>query len=88
VTTLFHAFRSLRKRNYRLFWFGQLVSLAGTWMQDVALSWLVLSLTDSPVALGLTMAIRFLPALLLSLYGGVLADRLPKRQAMMVCEGL
>ena len=73
-----YAFRSLRNRNYRLFWFGQMVSLAGTWMQDVALSWLVLSLTESPVALGLTMTIRFLPALLFSLYGGVLADRLPQ----------
>ncbi len=59
MSTFLHAFRSLRNRNYRLFWFGQLVSLAGYWMQDVALSWLVLSITDSPVALGLTMAIRF-----------------------------
>jgi MFS family permease len=88
VGTLFHAFRSLRNRNYRLFWSGQLVSLAGTWMQDVALSWLVLTLTNSPVALGLTMAIRFLPALFFSLYGGVLADRLRKRRAMIVCETL
>jgi MFS family permease len=80
------AFRSLKNRNYRLFWFGQLVSLAGTWMQDVALSWLVLSLTDSPVALGLTMTIRFLPALLFSAYGGVLADRLPKRQTVLVAQ--
>ena len=80
------AFRSLRNRNYRLFWFGQLVSLAGTWMQDVALSWLVLTLTDSPEALGLTMTIRFLPALFLSLYGGVLADRLPKRKAIIGAE--
>lgn len=79
-------FRSLGKRNYRLFWFGQLVSLAGTWMQDVAISWLVLSLTESPVALGLTMTIRFLPALLFSLYGGVLADRLPKRQTIIFAQ--
>ena len=81
-----HAFRSLGRRNYRLFWFGQLLSLAGTWMQDVALSWLVLSLTQSPVALGWTMTIRFLPALVFSLYGGVLADRLPKRQTMIVAQ--
>ncbi|MFH0917190.1 MAG: MFS transporter [bacterium] len=81
-----HGFRSLGGRNYRLFWFGQLVSLAGTWMQDVALSWLVLSLTQSPVALGWTMTIRFLPALLFSLYGGVLADRLPKRQTLIVAQ--
>ncbi|OFW62025.1 MAG: hypothetical protein A2133_09285 [Actinobacteria bacterium RBG_16_64_13] len=83
---LVHAFRSLRNRNYALWWSGQLVSLTGTWMQDVALGWLVLSLTDSPLALGLAMAIRFLPALLFSLYGGVLADRLPKRQTIIISE--
>jgi MFS family permease len=86
--SLGHGFRSLKNRNYRLFYFGQLVSLAGTWMQDVALSWLVLSLTDSPVALGLTMTIRFGPALLLSAYSGVLADRLPKRTTIMVVQTL
>lgn len=84
--TFGHGFRSLKNRNYRLFWVGQLVSLAGTWMQDVALSWLVLGLTESPVALGLTMTIRFLPVLLLSLYGGVIADRLPKRRTIMTAQ--
>jgi len=84
----FHAFRSFQIRNYRLFWFGQLVSLAGTWMQDLALSWLVLQLSGSELALGLTMAIRFGPALLFSLYGGVLADRLRKRPTMIYCESL
>lgn len=83
---LFYAFRSLKNRNYRLFWFGQLISLTGTWMQDVALGWLVLSLTDSAVALGLTMTIRFLPALLFSLHGGVLADRLPKRRTLLATQ--
>lgn len=87
VKALSRGFRSLRNRNYRLFWSGQLVSLAGTWMQDVALSWLVLEISQSPEALGLTMTIRFLPALLFSLYGGVLADRLRKRPTIMVCEG-
>jgi MFS family permease len=87
IKALTDAFRSLRNRNYRLFWSGQLVSLAGTWMQDVALSWLVLEISQSPEALGLTMTIRFLPALLFSLYGGVLADRLRKRPTIMVCEG-
>ncbi|MBN1319320.1 MAG: MFS transporter [Thermoleophilia bacterium] len=80
------AFHSLRIRNYRLFWFGQLVSVSGSWMQDVALSWLVLSLTDSPVVLGLTMALRFGPALLFSLHGGVLADHLPKRLTVLVAQ--
>ncbi len=83
---LTQGFRSLNNRNYRLFWFGQMVSLAGTWMQDVALSWLVLSLTDSPMALGLTMTIRFLPALVFSLYGGILADKLPKRQTIIAAQ--
>jgi MFS family permease len=86
MSSPFHAFRSLRNRNYRLFWFGQMVSLAGTWMQDLALSWLVLTLTDSPVVLGQLMAIRFLPSLLFSLHGGVLADRLRKRPTMVYCE--
>jgi MFS family permease len=82
------AFRSFRTRNYRLFWFGQLVSLAGTWMQDLAISWLVYTLSGSELALGLTMAIRFGPAMLFSLYGGVLADRLRKRRTMIYCEAL
>ena len=86
MSSLSHAFRSLRNRNYRLFWSGQFVSLAGTWMQDLALSWLVLSLTNSPAALGLTIAIRFLPSLFFSLYGGVLADRFRKRRLMIYCE--
>ena len=88
MSSLFDAFRSFRTRNYRLFWFGQLMSLAGTWMQDLALGWLVLSLTDSPMSLGLATAIRFLPVLLFSLHGGVLADRLRKRHTMIYCESL
>ena len=54
-------FRSLRIRNYRLFFFGQLVSMSGTWMQSVAQSWLVLKLTGSGVALGVVTALQFLP---------------------------
>lgn len=86
LANLTHALRSLKSRNYRLFWFGQLISLAGTWMQDVALGWLVLEITGSAVALGLTMTIRFLPALLFSLHGGLLADRLPKRQTLVIAQ--
>jgi MFS family permease len=83
------AFHSLKTRNYRLFWFGQLVSLTGTWMQDTALSWLVLGLTDkatAPVALGTTMAVRFLPILLFSLPSGVLADRMRKRRVLIATQ--
>lgn len=76
-------FRALGNRNYRLFWSGQVVSVAGTWMQDTALALLVLHLTNSPFALGLTMAIRYSPTLLLSLFGGVVADRLPKRKTLI-----
>ena len=78
-----HGFRALSNRNFRLFWSGQLISLAGTWMQDTALALLVLRLTNSPLALGLTMTVRFAPALFLSLVGGVLADRLPKRATLI-----
>jgi MFS family permease len=80
--------RSLRHRNFRLFWFGQLVSLTGTWMADVALAWLVLELTDSPVRLGLAMTLRFGPTLAFSLFGGVLADRLPKRRILMTTQSI
>jgi MFS family permease len=83
-----HGFRALRNRNYRLFWFGQMMSVAGTWMQDTALALLVLSLTHSPFALGLTMTIRYLPALLFSLFGGVLADRLPKRPTLIATQSV
>lgn len=78
-----HGFRAFGNRNYRLFWFGQMVSVAGTWMQDTALALLVLHLTNSPLALGLTMTFRYLPSLLFSLFGGVLADRLPKRATLI-----
>jgi len=83
-----HGFRALSNRNYRLFWFGQLVSVAGTWMQDTALALLVLHLTNSPLALGLTMTVRFTPALLFSLFGGVLADRLPKRATLIGTQSI
>jgi MFS family permease len=76
-------FSSLRIRNYRLFFTGQLVSLTGTWMQIVAQGWLVLKLTGSGVALGLTTALQFLPLLLLGVWGGVIADRFDKRRILL-----
>lgn len=84
--SLSHGFRALSNRNYRLFWFGQLVSVAGTWMQDTALALLVLGLTQSPLALGLTTTFRFLPSMAFSLFGGVLADRLPKRPTLIATQ--
>src|SRR5512143_2402178 len=82
-------FQSLRVRNYRLFWAGQVVSLTGTWMQTTAQAWLVLKPThDSPLALGVVVMLQFLPVMLLALFGGVLADRLPKRSAIVVTQPL
>ncbi|MGH3169758.1 MAG: MFS transporter [Trebonia sp.] len=79
---------SLRQRNYRLYFFGQLVSVMGTWMQTVAQSFLVLNLTHSGTALGLTTAARFLPILLFGPAGGLFADRRDKRRILYVTQTL
>lgn len=79
-------FRALSIRNYRLFWLGQLVSLSGNWMQTTAQAWLVLQLSDSPFSLGLVTTLQFLPVTLLALYGGVLADRLRKRESLVLTQ--
>jgi MFS family permease len=79
-------FGSLKIRNYRLFFLGQVVSNTGTWMQRIAQDWLVLSLTGSSAAVGITTALQFLPMLLFGLYGGVLVDRLPKRPTLLVTQ--
>ncbi len=79
---------SLRHRNYRLFFGGQLVSMAGTWMQTVAQSFLVLDLTHSGTQLGLTTAARFLPIFLFGPAGGLFADRMDKRRVLFVTQSL
>ncbi|WP_131741343.1 MFS transporter [Actinomadura roseirufa] len=80
-------FRSLRTRNYRLFAIGSVVSNTGTWMQRVAQDWLVLDLAHgSGLALGITTGLQFLPLLLFGLWGGVLADRYPKRRVLAVTQ--
>ncbi|MFF9816611.1 MFS transporter [Streptomyces sp. NPDC014006] len=79
-------FSSLKIRNYRLFFLGQVVSNTGTWMQRIAQDWLVLSLTGSATAVGVTTALQFLPMLLFGLYGGVLVDRLPKRRTLLFTQ--
>lgn len=82
-------FTSLRTRNYRLWASGQLVSLAGTWMQRVAQDWLVLTLTGGDaVALGVVSALQFGPTLVLSVWGGVLADRYDKRRIILATQVL
>ncbi len=70
-------------RNYRLYFFGQLTSLTGTWAQWIAQDWLVLRLTDSGTVLGVVTALQFAPSLLLSLYAGALADRGDKRKLLL-----
>jgi MFS family permease len=77
---------SLRQRNYRLFFFGQLISVAGTWMQTVAQSFVVLDLTHSGTQLGLTTAARFLPMFLFGPLGGVFADRMDKQRVLYVTQ--
>jgi MFS family permease len=77
-------FASLRTRNYRLFFIGQGVSITGTWMQKLAQGWLVLELTNSGAWLGITLAVQQLPTLVLTPWGGVLADRYSKR-TILIC---
>lgn len=81
-------FAALRSRNYRLYWFGNAVSLVGTWMQNVARGWVVLQLTNSPFLVGLETTVTWLPALFLSLPAGVLADRYNKRNLMVITQAL
>src|SRR4051812_35012768 len=78
LASLKAGFRALEVRNYRLFWYGQLISLTGTWMQRTAQDWLVIQLTHSPFAIGLVTVCQFLPIMLFTLVGGVVIDRLPK----------
>jgi MFS family permease len=93
VTTLAFAlrartFRSLRRhRNYRIFFTGQLVSLAGTWMQNVALAWLVIELSGSALAIGALAFWRFIPFTVFGLVAGVVADRIESRKLVMATQG-
>ena len=79
-------FESLRYRNFRLFFIGQFISLTGTWMQQVALSWLVYRLTRDPFQLGLVGAIGQAPVFVFGLYAGVLADRVDRRRLVMATQ--
>jgi MFS family permease len=78
-----YTFRAMSVRNYRLYFVGQLISTSGTWMQSIAQAWLVLQLTGSGVALGVTTALQFTPMLLAGAWGGVLADRVDKRRLLV-----
>ncbi len=80
--------RALGHRNFRLYWTGQLISLVGTWMQTIARGWLVLELTHSPFWLGMVGFANAFPVLLLSLWGGVIADRFPKRLLVITTQAI
>jgi MFS family permease len=73
-------------RNYRLYWSGQVVSLVGTWMQQVSLPWLVLALGGTPIQLGIVALLQFGPSMVLAPFGGVVADRVDKRRALMITQ--
>jgi MFS family permease len=85
---LARTFASLRVPNYRRYFSGQVVSITGNWMQTVAEMWLVIQLTGSGVSVGLTAGLQFLPILLFGAWGGLLADRLPKRRLLMITQSL
>ena len=77
---------SLELPNYRRWFTGMVISISGNWMQTVAEMWLILKLTNSGTAVGLTAALQFLPMLLVGAWGGLLADRLPKRRLLVVTQ--
>ncbi|HEY5121179.1 MAG TPA: MFS transporter, partial [Acidimicrobiales bacterium] len=81
-------FAALGVRNFRLYFIGQLISVSGTWMQSVALGWLVLQTTDSSLDLGYVIALQFVPMLLAGPYGGLVADRRAKRQILYVTQSV
>src|SRR6266404_8986338 len=81
-----HTFRALRHRNYRLFFWGQLVSLIGTWMQQTAMSWYVYQITNSKLLLGVVSAVGSAPMMLSSIWGGALADLYPKRSILVATQ--
>ncbi len=82
-------FASLRRhRNYRLFFTGQVISVSGTWMQNIALAWLVVELTHSPLAVGALAFCRFLPFTIFGLVAGVVADRIDNRKLVITTQSV
>ena len=79
-------FRALRHRNFRLFWIGQLISVIGTWMQSVAQGWLMHRLTNSAWMLGVLGFTQFVPVTALSLWAGVVADRVDRRPLILITQ--
>ena len=84
---LITAFPAFKSRNYKLYFSGQLISLIGTWLQIVALGWLVLKMSNSAFLIGLITALGSLPSLFFTLFGGVLIDRFPKKKILFITQG-
>src|SRR5919201_234023 len=82
------AFAALSSRSYRIYLGGQSLANTGTWMQSVAQDWLIFELTRSSAAVGVTMALQFLPILVLGLHTGAAADRFPKRRILLTTQVL
>ncbi len=80
------AFRAMQSRNFKLFFYGQIVSLLGTWMQNIALGWLVYRLTNSVFLLGLVGFAGQIPSLLITPFAGVYADRLNRHKVMIITQ--
>jgi MFS family permease len=87
ITWSTRIFAAFAERNFRLYAYGQLVSNTGTWTQRISQDWLVLTLTHSPTAVGVTTALQFVPTLMLGLSAGVLADRSDKRRILTWTQG-
>lgn len=85
-TGLARGFGALSVRNYRIYWIGQIVTNSGSWMQQVSLPWLVLALGGSPIQLGAVAALQYGPAFFLAPFGGVMADRIDKRRALIAAH--
>lgn len=86
IAKLKETYPALAQRNFRYFWFGQCISLIGTWMQSTGQQWLVYSLTKSALLLGLLGAAQFGPIMCLSLFAGVFIDRYPKKRLLMITQ--
>jgi len=81
-------FHALTNSNYRYFWLGQCVSLIGTWMQSIGQTWLVYSLTNSPLLLGVLGAMQYLPVTVLTLFAGVWIDKFPKKTILIATQSI
>ena len=87
IQSLGKSFPALKNPNYKLYFFGQLISLIGTWLQVVAQGWLVLKLTNSAFLIGLVAALATLPSFLFTLFGGVIVDWFPKKKILLFTQG-